>query len=96
MNLEEMIPCWSGSNANLCFNFPDMNAIRYWPNINGSFVEFRIIYTLGKIAQKMVQGLKQKDCVITFEIAFYIEVIVIQLRLPEKAQLSVQEDSTLF
>lgn len=81
---QQIIPGWSGFNAEISHATAPQTTVGYCPMISASSTEYSTIYTVMKQVQNMMDVLNQKNSVITFDLAIYMKVKEIQWRFPNK------------
>ena len=80
----QQVPGWGGYQSILNPAVPTICKIGYCPMIEGCCTDFTTVYTVFKHAQKVSAAMGQRDAVITFDLAIYIQAKQIQMKFPEE------------
>ena len=80
----QQVPGWGGYQSILNPAVPTICKIGYCPMIEGCSTDFTTVYTVLKHVQKVSAAMGQRDAVITFDLAIYIQAKQIQMKFPEE------------
>jgi hypothetical protein len=80
----QQVPGWGGYQSIINPAVPVISKIGYCPMIEGASTDFTTVYTVLKHAQKVSAAMGQRDAVITFDLAIYMQAKQIQMKFPEE------------